>query len=138
MKYVVDTNVIAALMRGDSGVIARLRRVQKAHVILPQPVLAEIAYGIQRLSASRRKQRLVEAFEAIQTELGRAEWDDAVSHEFGRIKAELEQRGEPIGDMDVAVAAHAAAASAVLVTANLRHFRRVPGLRVENWIETSA
>lgn len=65
--------------------------------------------------------------------LPRAEWTDAVSLTFGRIKATLERRGTRIEDFDAAIAAHALALNATLVTANLGHMIRVPGLRVEDW-----
>lgn len=133
MKYVLDTNVVSALMRGDARVIARLRRLPKADVSLPQPVLAEIEFGLGRLPASRRKTRLTATFHLIRDEIGRAAWTDDVSAAFGRIKALLFRKGQPIEDLDIAVAAHALATGATLVTANLSHMLRVPGLRVEDW-----
>lgn len=133
MKYVLDTNVVSALMRGDAQVIARLRRLPKMDVSLPQPVLAEIEFGLARLSASRRKARLTERFHFIRDELGRTAWTDDVSAAFGRIKALLFRKGQPIEDLDIAVAAHALATDATLVTANLAHMLRVPGLRIEDW-----
>ena len=60
-------------------------------------------------------------------------FDEAAAVEFGRIGAELAERGLPIGDFDVLIAAHAVAVGAVLITNNERHFARVRGLRVENW-----
>lgn len=133
MKYVLDTNAASALMKGDPGVIERLRRVSRGEVGLPQPVVAEIAYGIERLSKSKRRDALVERFELIRSELARCPWTDAVSERFGAIKAQLERRGERIEDFDAAVAAHALAESAVLVSANVRHMARVSGLKVEDW-----
>ena len=62
-----------------------------------------------------------------------AEWTDEVSQMFGRIKATLERRGTQTEDFDAAIAAHALALDATLVTANVNHMIRVPGLRVEDW-----
>jgi tRNA(fMet)-specific endonuclease VapC len=56
-----------------------------------------------------------------------------VSHTHGRIKASLERRGAKIEDFDAAIAAHALAVDATLVTANLDHMTRLPGLRIEDW-----
>jgi tRNA(fMet)-specific endonuclease VapC len=64
----------------------------------------------------------------------RVEWTDAVTDAFGRIKALLEKRGQRIEDVDAAIAAHAVASGATLVTANLRQMVRVPGLAVESWL----
>jgi tRNA(fMet)-specific endonuclease VapC len=65
--------------------------------------------------------------------LQRARWDDSVSQCFGDLKATLERRGEPISDFDIAIAAHAVVHHAMLVTSNLRHMDRIPGLAVEDW-----
>ena len=133
MTYVLDTNAVSALMKGDVRFLERLRRVDKRDVRVPQPVLAELAYGIERLPRSKRKDRLHARYAAIRDELQRAAWTDDVSERFGSIKATLERRGERIEDFDAAIAAHALALDATLVTANLDHMARVPGLRVEDW-----
>jgi tRNA(fMet)-specific endonuclease VapC len=63
LKYVLDTNVVSLLMKGDPNVIGRLKAVSRADVCIPQPVVAEIAYGIQRLSRSKRKDALASRFD---------------------------------------------------------------------------
>jgi tRNA(fMet)-specific endonuclease VapC len=123
-------------MRGDAPVVGRLARVAREDVAIPQPVVAEIAYGIERLPPSKRRERLRERFALVASELRRAEWSDAVSHAYGRIKAALERRGQRIEDFDAAIAAHALPTGAVLVTANVKHMARIDGLRVEDWSET--
>lgn len=133
MKIVLDTNVVSALMKGDPGVMERLKQRSKGEVSVPQPVLAEIAYGIERLPKSKRKEALQERFDLVRSELARAIWSDEVSESFGRIKAVLEKEGQRIEDFDAAIAAHALATGAVLVTANLDHMTRIPGLTVEDW-----
>ena len=133
MKFVLDTNTVSALMKGDAKVIGRLRTIAKGDVTVPQPVFGEIAYGIARLPASRRRERLRERFETLRRELRRAPWTDAVTDRFGEIKAALERKGQRIEDLDAAVAAHALAESATLVTGNLDHMQRVPGLKAEDW-----
>jgi len=137
VTYLLDANAVSALMKGDPAVVARLRAVARADVALPQPVVAEIAYGIERLPRSKRREALADRFELIRGELGRSVWTDSVSERFASIKATLERRGERIEDFDAAVAAHALAESAVLVTANLRHMARIAGLRVEDWARES-
>jgi tRNA(fMet)-specific endonuclease VapC len=133
VKLVLDTNVVSALMKGDPGVLQRLKQRSKGEVSVPQPVLAEIAYGIERLPKSKRKEVLQERFDLVRSELARATWSDEVSECFGRIKAMLEKKGQRIEDFDAAIAAHALAIDAVLVTANLDPMTRVPGLTVEDW-----
>ena len=133
MKYVLDTNAVSALMRSDERVIARLSEVDRADVAVPQPVLAEIAYGIERLPSSKRRAALEERFQLLRSELPRAPWTDDVTDEFGRIKARLEKLGRRLEDLDAAMAAHAVAHEATLITANVRHRIRIPNLAIEDW-----
>jgi tRNA(fMet)-specific endonuclease VapC len=135
VKYVLDTNVVSLLMKGDPNAIERLKAVSRADVCMPQPVVAEIAYGIQRLSRSKRKDALASRFELLKSEIRRVAWSDEVSEAFGGIKSGLERKGERIEDFDAAVAAHALAEGCVLVTANPKHMKRVPALQVEDWSE---
>ena len=133
MTYVLDTNAVSALMKGVTAAINRLADTEPHQVAVPQPVLAEIAFGIERLPRSKRRADLEARFDLLCSELPRAEWTDAVSQTYGRIKALLERRGTRIEDFDAAIAAHALAAGAILVTANVGHMARVPGLRVQDW-----
>lgn len=100
---------------------------------MPQPALAEIEYGIARLPRSKRKDRLRHRLELLQHELPRCDWTDQVSAAFGTIKAVLERRGQRIEDFDAAIAAHALARGATLVTADLDPMARIPGLTVADW-----
>jgi tRNA(fMet)-specific endonuclease VapC len=61
-------------------------------------------------------------------------WSARAADEYSRLRTFLERQGTPIGAMDLMIAAHALAENAVLVTNNLREFRRVPNLRLENWM----
>lgn len=133
MSYVLDTNAVSELMKGTAAVIDRLASHSAADVGIPHPVVAEIAYGIERLPRSARRTALQARLDLICSEIPRVEWTDAVSHAYGRVKAALERRGARIEDFDAAIAAHALAVGATLVTANVDHMARVPGLRYENW-----
>jgi tRNA(fMet)-specific endonuclease VapC len=131
-KYILDTNVVSALMKGDERVVARLRAVPKESVSIPHPVIAEVALGIERLPKSKKRAFLEQRFDLIRSELHRIEWNDSVSERFGSTKASLEKRGKRIEDFDAAIAAHVPEGG-VLVTANLAHMTRIPGLKVEDW-----
>lgn len=133
MIYVLDTNAVSALMKGSATFVERLASHAPADVAIPQPVIAEIAFGIERLPRSKRRRALQSRFDLICAEIPRTEWTDAISRAYGRIKAALERRGTRIEDFDAAIAAHAVASGATLVTANLDHMARVPGLQIEDW-----
>jgi tRNA(fMet)-specific endonuclease VapC len=131
--YILDTNAVSALMKGTPAVVDRLTALAPDEVAIPQPVIAEIAFGIERLPRSKRRTFLQARFDLVSAGLRRVDWTDAVSLAFGRTKALLERRGMRIEDFDAAIAAHALALEATLVTANLDHMIRVPGLRIEGW-----
>jgi tRNA(fMet)-specific endonuclease VapC len=131
--FVLDTTAASALMRAEPAPSARLLRERPADVALPQPVVAEIRYGLARLPRSRRRNDLEARFATLLGALQRSIWTDDVSYRFGEIKADLERRGVRVDDFDVAIAAHALAHDAVVVTRNVRHFARIRGLRVEDW-----
>jgi tRNA(fMet)-specific endonuclease VapC len=133
MRYVLDTNLVSRAMKGDASILLRMRGAGRPELGLPQPVIAELAYGIERLPRSRRKDMLKERLESVCAELPRVTWTDEVSESFAQIKAGLERRGERIEDFDLAIAAHALAHGAILVTADRRHMPRIAGLVVEDW-----
>lgn len=133
MKYVLDTNVVSALMTEDAKTIDRLAHHRRDEIVVPQPVFAEIAYGIARLHRSKRRDVLAKRFALLRDELPASIWTTAVTDAFAQIKAALEREGRRIEDFDAAIAAHARALDAVLVTGNVKHMARVPHLAIEDW-----
>lgn len=133
MKYVLDTNILSFAMMGEEMVIERLLSEARTDVFLPAPALAEIEYGLARLPNSRRRDRLRHRLEELVRNASIAPWTREVILAFGRIKAQLETRGQRIEDFDIAIAAHALASDAVLVTDNIAHMGRIPGIRLKNW-----
>ena len=136
--YLIDTNTLSFAMAGELSVCRRMLSLARTDVLLPQPVVAEIEYGLARMRKSQRRERLVRRFQAFLRETPRAAWTDEVSRAFGATKAELERRGIRIEDLDVAIAAHALALDATLVSDDTSHMRRIPGLRVESWRDSPA
>jgi predicted nucleic acid-binding protein len=133
MRYVLDTNIVSALMRQEPAPGRRLLSVAPADVLVPQPVVAEVRYGLARLPRSHRRAALEHDARELLTAVARAPWTDDVSLHFGALKVELERRGERLDDFDVAIAAHALAHQAVLATRNVRHLGRIRHLLVEDW-----
>lgn len=107
MPFVLDTTAMTALMRGELAVVQRLFRVEPTEIWVPQPVVAELRYGLARLPRSRRKAALELRANELLSALPRAPWTDDVSARFGAIKEDLQRRGVRIEDFNVAIAAHA-------------------------------
>jgi tRNA(fMet)-specific endonuclease VapC len=130
---ILDTNTVSSLMRHDPRSVARLGALQPSEVAAPEPVFAEIAYGIARLPKSKRRARLETDLERVREAIPTASWTEAVSDAFGVIKAALERAGRRLEDFDLAIAAHAVAHGAVLVTSNVDQMSRIADLEIEDW-----
>lgn len=133
MKYLLDTNTFSLLLRREPSVVRAVKARSRSDILLPMPVVAEIEYGLARLQRSRRKETLQQRFDVFLGEFPRCAWTDDVSRAYGKTKADLERHGRRIEDFDVAIAAHALAHDAILVTEDRRHMNRVKGLQVESW-----
>lgn len=133
MKYILDTSTLLLAMKGDREVCARFLALPRTDVLLPQPVIAEIRYGLSRLKKSKRRDALTQRFDLFLDRAMRAEWTDEVSRAFGLLKFDLERKGTRLEDFDVAIAAHAIVLDGTLVSTNEKHLARIPNLRLENW-----
>ena len=129
MKYLLDTDSVSYALRGHGDVGVRIRECKPSDLRISAITLAELRYGADR-KGSRKLHGLIDTF-ASAVEV--VPFDEVAAAEFGRIGSLLAERGKPIGEFDVLIAAHAVSLRCTLVTNNLRHFSRVPGLSVENW-----
>jgi tRNA(fMet)-specific endonuclease VapC len=130
-RYLLDTNIISDLIKNPKGRVAkRIARVGESNVCTSIIVAAELRYGC----AKSGSERLSEAVENLLGELDVLSLEDPADTEYGKIRAELERRGTPIGANDLLIAAHALAIEATIVTANVDEFARVKGLKVQNWL----
>ena len=127
----LDTNIVSDLIRNPQGRAAR--RIAKAGedaVCTSVIVAAELRYG----SAKSGSARIAKAVEDLLSEIDVLPFEPPANAEYGAIRAALEAAGTPIGGNDLLIAAHARALGATVVTANTQEFRRVRGLKVENWL----
>jgi tRNA(fMet)-specific endonuclease VapC len=130
-RYLLDTNIISDLIRNPKGKVAKhIARVGENNVCTSIIVAAELRYGC----AKSGSKRLLEAVENLLGELDVLSLEGPADAEYGRIRAELERKGSPIGGNDMLIAAHALAIEATMVTANVAEFARVDGLNVQNWL----
>jgi len=127
----LDTNTASYVIKGNvPAVDARLRKLDIGAVCISAVTRAELRFGVRRLVHAVRLAIAVETFlNGVYT----MAWDEAAADEFTELRADLERSGTSIGVMDTMIAAHAKALDAVLVTNNVKHFRFVKGLTLENW-----
>jgi tRNA(fMet)-specific endonuclease VapC len=132
VRYLLDTNVLSDLIRHPQGPVAqRLLQCPADTAGTSLVVAAELRYGAERKGSAVLTQRVQQLLQQLPV------WalePDADAH-YAAVRHHLERAGQPIGANDLLIAAHALALGATLVTNNRREFDRVPGLRVEDWLE---
>lgn len=133
--YMLDTNICSFIMREQpEAVIKRLTQAVLCNhrIVVSAITYAEMRFGAIGKKASPRHMQLVNAFCARLDAV--LPWDRAAVDATTEIKAALTAIGTPIGPNDTAIAGHAIAVGAILVTNNMREFKRVPGLIQEDWV----
>ena len=131
LRYLLDTNTcIYIINRHPPEVFERFKRLQAGQIAISSITGAELQFGIAK-TGSERNQNALEKFLAP---LDVLPFDEQAMRIYGDLRAHLERKGTPIGALDTLIAAHALALDSVLVTNNQREFKRVPKLRLENWV----
>ena len=129
--YMLDTDTCSYIIRERPiGVLERFRKLAMEQICISTVTYAELLYGVERSSSKRVNRPIIDDFVR---HLNVIEWDNAAAEQYGKIRADLEARGQPVGAMDMMIAAHAKSIKAVLVTNNQKHFTKVKGLKVDNW-----
>ncbi len=127
---ILDTDVCIEVLRGNERVLERRQRALD-EVATTWITACELAFGAAKSRAPEKNQTLVTEFLATLSVVG---LDFPAAERFGRLKARMEQGGNIIADADLLIAAITLARGASLVTGNLRHYARLDGLRLEDWI----
>jgi len=128
--YLLDTNTCSYIIKGNPPQVQeRLRKVPMSDVGISVVTEAELRFGAARLPQAKMLGVAVEEF-LLRLEI--FPWDAHAAKQYARIRADLEFRGEPIGNLDLMIAAQALAAETVLVTSD-RVYRRVKALKIEDW-----
>ncbi len=135
MRYLLDTDTLSALTRPapSPALLMRMATTAPEDRTTSSVTLAELLFGAHR-TGSRSAEYLSRIRGALPA-TPFVPFDDSAAEEYGRLRAHLEGRGTPIGHEDTQIAAIALANDLTVVTGNVRHFERVPGLTVENWLE---
>jgi len=131
VKYLLDTNICVFLIRRKSAtVLTRFGQFGIDELGVSAVTLAELRYGADK---SRRPEQNHAALDEFLVPLAVVDFDSQAAAHYGRLRAELERRGTPIGPLDTMIAAAALSLGVPLVTNNTAEFSQVPGLRVEDW-----
>jgi tRNA(fMet)-specific endonuclease VapC len=131
VKWLLDTNACIHVLNGTSApVIARFRARSPRQLTLCAVVKAELLYGARK---SRRVAENIAHLERFFAPLSSLPFDDACATEYGLLRADLADRGTPIGSNDLMIAAIARVHDLTVATNNTDEFARVVGLRVEDW-----
>jgi tRNA(fMet)-specific endonuclease VapC len=131
MEYLLDTNIcIYIIKKKPVNVFEKFKTLEIGSIGISSITLAELRYGIMKSSDIDKNS---EALERFITPLDIIDFDSNAAIEYGKIRADLEKKGTPIGPLDMLIASHAKSLDLTLVTNNEREFNRVPELKVENW-----
>ncbi len=133
MQYLLDTNICIYISKHKpASVLAHFQTLSVGSVGMSVITYGELWYGIRKSTQFARSAKLLEALTALVPVLP---FSANVAKFYGDVRAQLTAQGQPIGNNDLWIAAHALSEKLILVSNNLKEFSRVPGLHCENWVE---
>ena len=132
VKYLLDTNIVIYTIKNRPKEVREAFKKHQGQMALSTVSVGELIFGAERSIQSERNQADIDGMLA---RLDVLNFDEKAAAHFGQIRAELYSQGKPIGPYDMMIAGHARSQGLILVTNNLKEFERVPGLRVENWVD---
>ena len=132
MAYMLDTNIcIYFLNRSSKKIISKMKSLSPSDIKISTITVAELYFGAEKSKAKKKNlmivQRFIENFEIIP-------FDEKCCQNYAKIRASLANSGTPIGPMDLLIASIALAHGFILVTNNVKEFKRIKGLSIENWM----
>ena len=131
--YLLDTNIVSYYIRRSAPALeARLNEeIRRQTVSISVLTRAELRFGQAGMDPDDRRSGFIDQF---LLRIPNLEWSIQAADQYGQAKSHLKRVGQPIGELDTQIAAHALAENLILVTHNTRHFERVPGLKLEDWM----
>ena len=131
-RFLLDTKICIYIQRQKPGkVLARFEKLEPGDAAISVITWGELMYGAEKSKQRKKVLLLLAEFKTLVPVL---KIPEAAGNTYGIIRALLESSGQPIGNNDLWIAAHAKAADLTIVTNNEREFRRIPGLKVQNWV----
>ena len=132
MKYLIDTNICIYIMNNRPiDVIKRFKKVNMGEIGVSTVTISELQYGVSKSQHRKKNQTRLNEFIAPLIILP---YDSNAAKTYGDIRYNLEKTGQPIGPLDLLIAAHAMSHGLIIVTNNDKEFSRIKDLRVENWV----
>lgn len=133
MRYMLDTNIcIYSIKHKPEQVFLRLQEHNPADICISSVTYAELVYGVEK-SQAVEKNRL--ALTLLLSNIEILNFDALAAESYGKIRADLEKQGTPIGPLDIMIAGHAKSLGYTVVTNNTKEFKRIKDLKLENWTE---
>lgn len=132
LKYMLDTNTVIYTIKNRPNEVREAFKKHYGQICISSVTLMELIYGAER---SAKPEQNLSDIEGLAARMEVLSYGDTAAAHTGQIRAELAGRGKPIGSYDQMIAGHARSEGLILVTNNLREFKRVDGLRVENWVK---
>jgi tRNA(fMet)-specific endonuclease VapC len=131
MKYLLDTCTVSDFVKGQPNALARVKATSPTLIVVSALTRMEVDYGLA-LNAERAR-KLAPVLDAFFSTIATLPFDEADALAAAGIRAALRAKGQPIGAYDVLIAGTGLARGLVVITSNVGEFKRVSGLKVENW-----
>ncbi len=132
IRYMLDTDICSYVIRERPlEVFEKFKKVEVNQLCISVVTYAELIYGVEHSSSRKINRPIIDDFVR---HLDIITWDEDAAEHYGKIRAFLRAEGNIIGSMDMMIAAHARSRNMTLITNNDKHFKRVPNLRIENWV----
>jgi tRNA(fMet)-specific endonuclease VapC len=130
--YMLDTNMcIHIIKKRPINLLEKFNSIPKKSLYISVVTYAELQYGVERSSSKKMNQEIIKDFIS---HLAVLSWDMDAASQYGKIRSNLEEKGTPIGNVDLLIAAHAISQKCTLVSSNLRDFKRLKDLICGNWV----
>jgi tRNA(fMet)-specific endonuclease VapC len=132
IKYLLDTNICIYIMnKRPVEIIEKFKQFEVGEIGVSTVTVSELYYGIGKSKNLKLNEQRVEEF---LSPLNVLSYDEDAAHLYGTIRVQLEKQGKPIGPLYQLIAAHALSRGLTLVTNNEKEFKRIKGLKIENWV----
>jgi tRNA(fMet)-specific endonuclease VapC len=133
LRYLLDTNTVSYFIRRSSSALEKRMSLgmKNESAAISTLTRAELRYGQALMDAQDKRRHMIDL---LLQQLPHLAWTSKAADQYGEIKSYLKREGEPIGELDTQIAAHALAEGLILVTHNTKHFAKIPDLKLEDWL----